>query len=198
MNPILSLNAFWLHLEDAPSENRAAIVFELAPQWHIYWENYGDTGMSTTIDKGILRYPTPTRISLPGDLLSYGYENRVVFFVQQAEPNTTIRWLACKDDMCIPGSKELFFQQETTSKFHDLWYGLPKSCSFDWTHTDDVMSHVPGTSDSWMAPFLDVSRFVHTQSKQKNKHHIQWNTHHPHGRFLWVSTEFSCIVHIKK
>lgn len=89
--------------------------------WHIYWENPGDTGMTTTASlqppdgwraRGPL-YPGPHRFDLPGELVNYGYEGQVtlLFVLEPAGawdapmgPVTAkTDWLVCKQ-ACLPGS----------------------------------------------------------------------------------------------
>lgn len=200
MNPLVSLQAFWLGFEEPELDHveRGVIVFELAPHWHIYWENYGDSGMSTSVDNGTLLYPTPKKIPLSGELLSYGYEGRVVFFVPKAKSELTVRWLACKEDTCIPGKKRLSLQRGLVDSFQEEWRSLPQECSFDWLHRENSISEVHAFANSWMAPYSDISGSVLSQSKENQMHRIQWNTNHPQGRFLWVNGDMSCILRIKQ
>lgn len=197
MNPILSVQAFVLGTkEHISSQPQAVIEFHLAPQWHIYWENYGDTGMSTSVDDGILMYPTPQQIPLPGALMSYGYKGRVVFFVKNPKKRVVVRWLACKDDTCIPGKKEMLLQQAQPDQFQKDWEALPKDCPFTWEHRSDILSRVEAKSNSWMAPFSDLAGSVQIQYEEKGAHYVQWNTTTPKGKYLWTSDTLSCVVHI--
>ncbi|MEW5850406.1 MAG: protein-disulfide reductase DsbD domain-containing protein [Myxococcota bacterium] len=95
------------------------VRFRIAPGWHIYWKNPGDSGLATriTLDAppgftvGEALYPGPTRFTSPGNLVSYGYhdETMVLLPVQAPTPlpaapslQITARWLVCKES-CIPG-----------------------------------------------------------------------------------------------
>ena len=192
MNPILSLQAFLL----SGKEPLAAIELELAPQWHIYWDNYGDSGMQTSIDEGTLLYPTPQKIPLAGDLVSYGYKGRVVFFVENPKKKILLSWLACKEDTCIPGKKELSFQKTGQERFQKERNALPADCPFTWEHISDTVSRVDANEDSWIAPYSDLAESVHAQYTKDGAHFVLWNTKKPKGRSLWVHGARSCIIHI--
>jgi thiol:disulfide interchange protein DsbD len=68
-----------------------ALEFELAPGWHVYWKNPGDAGYPPAlafeggaIPAAALRFPPPERFELPGDLVAFGYAERVVHPVDAA------------------------------------------------------------------------------------------------------------------
>lgn len=101
------------------------VLFEMKPEWHIYWHNPGDSGLATSIrfdlpegvKAGPLLWPAPMRFIQPGDILGYGYKGSVllasrVFVPDDSDQGTSIairaqtRWLSCKD-VCIPGTAEL-------------------------------------------------------------------------------------------
>lgn len=108
----------------APSGKvRIGVHFELDPEWHIYFRNPGEAGVSTEIDLHSdslafkeLRWPTPERFLDPsGTITTYGYEREVFFFSEAfvspaADDMVGLRakldFLACKVD-CIPGKVEL-------------------------------------------------------------------------------------------
>ena len=195
MNPVISIHAFVLGAGvENPLQPKAAIEFHLAPQWHIYWDNHGDSGMSTSADDAVLIYPTPQKIPLPGGLLSYGYEGRVVFFLENPKESIFIRWLACKDDTCIPGKKELLFEPAHVNRFQDDWNALPKDCPFVWQNPSENLSRVEARANSWMAPYSDLADSVQSQYQKDGAHYVQWNTKTPKGRYLWSSDSLSCIV----
>lgn len=99
------------------------VRFDVEPGWHIYWENPGDSGMSTSVELsadqgrvGTLAWPTPRRIDGAGGLTSYGYEGSTTLLRPlEVEPDAKgvvrvsgeARWLVCKEDQCIPGSADL-------------------------------------------------------------------------------------------
>lgn len=97
-------------------ELEVAVQFKLAPGWHIYWENPGDSGLKTTVQLkaspagavGPLQYPGPSAFSSPGDAVSYGYSEEVVMFLTvtpdaSLKPGATLqlqgeaKWLACQE-----------------------------------------------------------------------------------------------------
>jgi thiol:disulfide interchange protein DsbD len=98
--------------------------YKLEPHWHIYWKNPGDSGLATEasleapsgFEVGPLLFPGPERIVLPGDMVSYGYEDEVVLFWRVTAPNdlgeatsfefkARSEWLVCRD-LCARGDGE--------------------------------------------------------------------------------------------
>jgi thiol:disulfide interchange protein DsbD len=91
--------------------------------WHSYWVNPGEAGIPTTAEWKLppgwkcsgLELPAPIRF-LTGGLAGYGYEGTVLFpvtltppadFAGEARLRVTLSWLACGEDGCVPGEKEL-------------------------------------------------------------------------------------------
>lgn len=119
---------------DALTAERAAVPgrlltlgwrFRLEPGWHLYWHGTNDTGAppSVTLDlpagwePGPLRWPAPTRLVAPGDILDHVYADSVVLLqtVRVADDapmggtaafRAHLDWLACRD-ACVPGSADL-------------------------------------------------------------------------------------------
>lgn len=96
-----------------------ALLQELDPHWHVYWENPGDSGLPLTLDFtapdgvtfGQIQYPTPQRIDV-GPLVNFGHEGQPGFLVDLTAPATArvgdvlriavaARWLICSD-ICVP------------------------------------------------------------------------------------------------
>lgn len=96
-----------------------ALHQELAPGWHTYWRNPGDSGAATAIDwqlpagstAGPLQWPAPHRIPL-GPLLNFGYSNETALLSDIQVPATwpvgepfpvaaTAEILVCRE-ICIP------------------------------------------------------------------------------------------------
>ncbi|MGZ5699179.1 MAG: protein-disulfide reductase DsbD domain-containing protein, partial [Usitatibacter sp.] len=95
----------------------------MAPQWHTYWKNPGDSGLPTKIEwvlpagwkVGPIQWPYPHPLPV-GPLMNYGYEDEVVLLTQMVPPanaplgNANVKaraeWLVCKD-ICIPEKGEL-------------------------------------------------------------------------------------------
>ncbi len=97
-----------------------AVRQEIAPGWHTYWRNPGDSGGATTLawtmpagaSAGDIVWPVPERQRLAG-LMNYGYSGRVYLPVPievpaSAPPGTvlplTVRalFLVCSAEMCVP------------------------------------------------------------------------------------------------
>ncbi|QJR16770.1 protein-disulfide reductase DsbD family protein [Usitatibacter palustris] len=90
----------------------------MAPHWHTYWKNPGDSGLPTKIQwtlpegwtAGPIQWPYPKNLPI-GHLLNYGYEEEVVLLVELTPPasakpgmaaiSAKADWLVCKD-VCIP------------------------------------------------------------------------------------------------
>lgn len=99
------------------------VLLEHAPHWHSYWQNPGDSGLSTRVRAelpqgvrlGPIEWPHPERYELAG-IHNYGYTGRVLLpmtlevSAAYAAPTVPVRltvdWLACKEE-CIPGRAQL-------------------------------------------------------------------------------------------
>ena len=102
---------------------------DIAPGWHTYWQNPGDSGAATTLDldlpegatAGSIQWPAPEALPYAG-LMNYGYEDKVLLAREVTLPETwptgipaLIRaeatWLVCAD-VCIPesGSYEILVE----------------------------------------------------------------------------------------
>lgn len=96
------------------------VRYRMAPGWHIYWKNYGESGIPTSIDWELpdgfevedLHWPTP-RTYLMAGLMSYVYEDEVILMARVRAPESLTpgekaklrarsSWLVC-EDICIPG-----------------------------------------------------------------------------------------------
>jgi thiol:disulfide interchange protein len=97
---------------------------DIAPGWHIYWRNPGDSGLPTEIawdlpagfSAGEVAWPAPERFVL-GTIGNYGYHGSADLLVPiaapaQLEPGAAVHlaanatWLVCSD-ICIPGEAKL-------------------------------------------------------------------------------------------
>jgi len=105
----------------APGSTVVVAVHQtIAPGWHTYWRNPGDSGGPTTLDwrlppgvqTGEIVWPLPTRQRLMS-LVNYGYSGDVYLPVPievpaSARPGTTLPltvdalFLVCSDQMCVP------------------------------------------------------------------------------------------------
>src|SRR5665213_839173 len=96
----------------------------VAPGWHIYWRNPGDSGLPTTIEwtlpagftAGDIHWPIPERFVV-GTIGNYGYTGSADLLVPVAVPATLdpgaaaplgakVDYLVCSE-ICIPGSATL-------------------------------------------------------------------------------------------
>lgn len=101
----------------------AGVLFDLAPGWHVYWKNPGETALPTRLEwtieqgeAGPVEWPAPGVFrESDGTLLTYGYEDRVLLasevrFSAAAAGERTVRvvvdFLACQVQ-CVPGRFEL-------------------------------------------------------------------------------------------
>ncbi|MCU4181316.1 protein-disulfide reductase DsbD family protein [Bosea sp. BH3] len=104
----------------APGERfRVALVQKLAPHWHTYWLNPGDSGEPTRIEwqlpagakAGEIDWPAPQAIRVE-PLVNFGFEGTVLLPVEIAVPNDAkpgetftlsadATWLVC-EKICIP------------------------------------------------------------------------------------------------
>lgn len=99
-----------------------AARFDIAPGWHIYWENPGEAGLATEVGFAAppgfaltpVRFPGPIRFQTPGETAaSYGYsEGLLLLSSQVTAPASAAReparfsiqasWLVCRD-VCLRG-----------------------------------------------------------------------------------------------
>lgn len=101
-----------------------AVRFDIAPGWHIYWQNPGEAGLATNMELaapagfevGPVRYPGPVRFESPGPVVSYGYAGQALLSVEVQTPATVAAkehtfsartsWLACKH-ACVRGTAQV-------------------------------------------------------------------------------------------
>ena len=99
------------------------LQLRMAPHWHTYWKNPGDSGLPTKIQwvlpdgwkSGAIQWPYPKPLPI-GPLTNYGYEDEVVLLSELTPPANApagtakivarAEWLVCKD-VCIPEKGEL-------------------------------------------------------------------------------------------
>ncbi|MEI8233881.1 MAG: thioredoxin family protein [Verrucomicrobiota bacterium] len=103
----------------------AALHLWMAPGWHTYWQNPGDSGLPVTVtwklppgwQAGPLQWPIPQKHVEEGDMITYGYEGEVLLLAEltpptDAAPGATVTleakadWLAC-EKTCVPGGAAL-------------------------------------------------------------------------------------------
>ncbi len=148
------------------------LYFKLAPDWHIYWINAGDSGepprvlwtLPNGIAAGNIQWPTPQRLAADS-LVNYGYTNSVLLIVpvairstftaREATLHADVNWLVCRE-ICIPGISKLDLtlpvsrtSRPTASStlFRQARANLPKKLPADWRATvsaaqDHFLLHV--------------------------------------------------------
>lgn len=101
-----------------------ALEQRIAPHWHTYWRNPGDSGQPTSIEwtlpagahAGEILWPTPKRFDV-GPITNYGYEDRVLLLSELRLPQdltpgqpldlrAEASWLVCREE-CIPQQASL-------------------------------------------------------------------------------------------
>jgi thiol:disulfide interchange protein DsbD len=108
-----------VHRDAAAPVGYAGVLFELDPGWHLYWRNPGDSGLAPVLrfafDGGApqqldLQWPAPSVFIEDEDLVTFGYEGRVLLAGpvpgEPAHVAVTADVLVCADQ-CLPASLEL-------------------------------------------------------------------------------------------
>ncbi len=99
-----------------------ALVLEVAPTWHVYWRNPGDSGLAPSlrlnlpegfVAEGPLEFPRPSVLGKTD--IVYGYEGKVALlqrvrapkeFPAQQHITAKATWMACKE-ICLIGEADL-------------------------------------------------------------------------------------------
>ena len=107
---------------------QVGVVLDIAKDWHVYWPGQNDGGMPTDIKvlftkadggfrAGPVSFPVPKRYVLPGDILDYVFEGKLVVTAPVKVPETAkvgdkvlvgtrVSYLVCKE-ACLPGDAEV-------------------------------------------------------------------------------------------
>jgi DsbC/DsbD-like thiol-disulfide interchange protein len=99
------------------------VRMDMEEGWYTYWPGKNDTGMGSSVTAdgpdgvtfGDVRWPTPERQMLPGDILDHVYRKSITALIPvtvppDAEVGTDLQlsfdvsWLVCKS-VCIPGDQ---------------------------------------------------------------------------------------------
>ncbi len=109
------------------------VRFKLAPHWHLYWRNPGDSGGAPGIEitvpagftVGPVEYPRPMVIEHPGEV-TIGYESEVIYRIAITPPATLVGvadriaieakldWMVCSD-RCLFGKRTVSVELPTRS-----------------------------------------------------------------------------------
>jgi len=109
---------------------QAGIRFTMDDEWHIYWQNPGDSGAAPIITwvlpdgftAGELRWPIPARKTVTGST-SYIYDDEVLIRAIVTPPETLpvgepvtlkaeLDWVACREN-CVPGGANVSLNVDT-------------------------------------------------------------------------------------
>lgn len=139
---------------------------KMDPGWHTYWENPGDSGMSTRItwqlppgfEAGPIQWPYPKKFFYP-DTAGYGYDGETLLLAEIKPPadlsagrpvslKAAIRFVSC-EEICVPGRAE------------ELTLELPVQTNdplknTQWTSLFDAAKHnVPVKESPWQIQAFD-------------------------------------------
>src|SRR5712692_1417733 len=156
----------------APGETvLAAVQLKMAPRWHTYWRNAGDSGDRTKIEwqlppgitAGEIQWPPPEKLVSAG-LTTYVYHDEVLLMVPlQLAKNlaagpldlkAAVAWLEC-EELCVPGKASVQAR---------LTIGPASKLSADaplieaWQKKIPVQKPELAASASWERPAQDTLR----------------------------------------
>jgi thiol:disulfide interchange protein DsbD len=176
-----------------------AVRFAIAPGWHVYWINPGESGLATRVDwiapepawPVEIRYPGPTAFDLQG-VVSYGYQGETVLFARATAPPTLsgdavsitlrARWLACREE-CIPGEavRSIELPVGAASPVVDdvvdrhraaLPLPAPPGLRHEWRPAPDALVlaiAVPGADEVELFPFADQPALFRGQDRRGDR-----------------------------
>lgn len=142
-----------------------AINVNMQDEWYTYWKNPGDAGAPIRINWELpegysveaVKWPTPTRY-VDGDLVTYGYEDKVILLALITPPNkiqgndahiaANVRWVACSGEECQPGSADaevtLAVRPEQPEKHIDHHNTIQQAIAVLPEKTDEITAIVKG------------------------------------------------------
>ena len=104
---------------------RVGVLLKVAPKWHVYWKNPGDSGMPTQVDLTLpegfkaepTAFPVPEKFNQAGGYSVYGYDKELMLLTTVTPPadlkvGTEVvlkgkaSWLVC-EKLCFPGEADL-------------------------------------------------------------------------------------------
>ncbi len=138
-----------------------ALRLKLAPGWHAYWKNPGDSGLPIRVNwdlpagfrQGELQWPYPERFEV-GPIMNFGYEGEVIFLNKihppreggispggEAPLRAHLDILVCKD-VCIPELLDLELKLPVAQE-------IPRA-DVAWTkRISDARARLPLKSSEW-------------------------------------------------
>jgi len=139
-----------------------ALRLDIAPGWHTYWRNPGESGLPTTLDwrlppgyaAGAIEWPAPSRLPA-GPLVNYGYVGEALHLVPITVPATAqigsdvvlaarADWLVCRETcipegadlaLTLPVAREAGADARWAAAIAAARAGLPRSLPAEWAAT---------------------------------------------------------------
>jgi len=176
---------------------RVGLHLRLAPKWHVYWSNPGDSGVATSLalkmpegfTSGPLQWPLPQRLNEPGGIEVFAYRGETMLITTVTPPAhidaTSVRiagdagWLVC-EEICIPGKASLELslpvsdaaQADHAELFARFAGELPsdESPKFDviWTKTPTGWNiGLRGLGETGRADFFPAEDAMHAEGHTK-------------------------------
>jgi thiol:disulfide interchange protein DsbD len=158
----------------------AGFDLTMAPGWHTYWKNSGDSGIPTQIKwslpagvtAGEIEWPLPKKLP-PAEVTTYAYEGETMLLVpltlaSNMNPGSIrlsaqVSWLECQDQ-CVPGATNISAtltvgeanQPTPEAALIESWRKKVPQSSQDWTVT--AMWEKPANDDT--RPLLIQGRYI--------------------------------------
>lgn len=197
----------------APGERfHVALVQKIAPGWHTYWRNPGDSGEATRIDwtlpAGVtadaIEWPAPEAMPF-GPLVNYGFKDTVLLPVEitvpaDAKPGETITlsaeasWLVC-ETICVPedGSFSIalpvrgdaVIDEAAQQRIEQTRFSLPRPASFAATLSAEGQSGLRLDLPGFAAAATDLRFFPYADSLIENAGK-QRDDSRPDGKSLFL------------
>lgn len=149
----------------------AGVELKMAPGWHTYWKNPGESGMATKIQwelpRGIsaepIQWPIPEKLTVSG-LTTYVYHDSVLLLIPlhisaNASAGTkklkaNVSWLEC-EDACLPGSAVIETSLNVGSEFRPSRHA---ELIASWQKQLPSTQHKLTTQAHWDTPTVDDKR----------------------------------------
>lgn len=131
-----------------------AIHFDIAKDWHIYWKNPGDAGITPQISWQLpegfevinVDWPYPERF-VENNLVTFGYVDSVTLLAQVKPSKQSagidtfpiiadVQWVSCSEDTCLPGESHMELSLKANASVI-----TSTSSSFDTARTK--LAHTP-------------------------------------------------------
>lgn len=168
------------------------VLYEIRPDWHIYWKNPGDSGLPTTLSldlpdgytAGDLKWPVPEKFISNEINLNYGYKESLLLWKEVKAPDNISRimpveikakttWVSCRE-ICIQGESDLNLKMNSFYAFT----GNERELFKNWEDTLPLQNRN-------LEKFLSYREELNKDGE--NKHHkitIDWKTDVPDFEFF--------------